>query len=71
MKTFIIALALASLTGCGSGNGFLVSEKVEKKQGLGQKTLTCVYMTPRGTRTSEWWYAPNNFMGRASCPSFR
>lgn len=74
------ASVLASLALLLTGNRVLVWEKkvelgetfvVEGHGDLGgnsQATLVCWYFTGRSVITNVFWYAPDNFLGRDSCP---
>ena len=58
----LVALFLTS-------HGVLIdSELVQSHQPQGQAHLECSYFTGSSIVTTEFWYSPNGFMGRALCP---
>jgi hypothetical protein len=73
-KVYIVALAIvvAWLALFLSSRGVLVSsERVPSAQQGGQDTLRCTYFIATGFQAYEYWYSPNDIMGRSVCPRLR
>lgn len=65
-RTLFIALTAYVLV-LVTNTEVLLNESQVRQEGYGQDSLICTYFNGRKTLTREYWYAPNDFMGRASC----
>lgn len=74
LKPIMIGAVLAELTLLVGDFRVLVWQTHNRARdlGYGQDTLSCHYFNGRGfvggNEGGDYWYSPNNIMGRDSCP---
>lgn len=70
MVRLLILLVLVAAGFIYFSGGMYVGQHTELGRGSSQGTLTCRYLTVAGIVEHDYWYSPNNIMGRSHCPVF-